>query len=648
MTVTAFIARSFDPVDVERIQPILKFLGTFSKAGFICDEAEPAEVESVSVKVRRMIDEKDAFVGLFTRKYPVYALDSGLRDAVSLACGKLQPQKWSAPPWVLQESGYAIGGRKKLILLREKGVDIPGLQGDLEYVPFDSDNPSAVFSKLSEMINDLLAKAAGREVRTEVVDRPEQAEVKLEAPSPKQDQGSPSAEQGPPDVITHFIEMADAGKNRDLPGAYKAWQAGKALIAKGDADIDDLAWDCWYFRARYEAGEPDGLETLRKMRRENPGRHEPVIAIASLLAEAKEHDEAAKLFLEAARLGKDNEKAADLLAAARSLNELKRYEEGTAAVEEALSIETADARGDAIALLYELLKNSGEAYFAFARAEAALHDNPHLPLRFRLGLDYRRHGLNELALHHFKFLYKQNPSEASSLHNLALLYSDCELPITSVSHYKQSFKLGETLSAANLGFKLLDAGMAAEATDLIKEAMAIEPHDKRVEACLADISQRPQDESNKESELLQAASSDKGFLVLMGLALQAKPPAISGRWRFPFGEMTLVLEDKTLTGQAEITKPGALVALASLMSPGAPREPERKRVERYSLTGKLQGAVCKFALTVSDPELLDFALYGGGDARSGFMVFAADGKSGTYIEVKDDKLTERHDVRRVA
>src|SRR5438876_9147894 len=77
MAITAFVARSFDARDEERIRPILNFLDTFRKAGFLCEEA-PAEVESVSAKVRKMIDAKDAFVGFFTKKYPVYSFRSNL------------------------------------------------------------------------------------------------------------------------------------------------------------------------------------------------------------------------------------------------------------------------------------------------------------------------------------------------------------------------------------------------------------------------------------------------------------------------------------------------------------------------------------------------------------------------------------------
>src|SRR6266851_3771308 len=78
--------------------------------------------------------------------------------------GKLTPAAWSAPPWVLQESGYALKGNKALVLFREMDVEIPGLQGDLEYIPFDPRNPTLALQRASEMINGLIAKAGGNRV----------------------------------------------------------------------------------------------------------------------------------------------------------------------------------------------------------------------------------------------------------------------------------------------------------------------------------------------------------------------------------------------------------------------------------------------------------------------------------------------------
>jgi tetratricopeptide (TPR) repeat protein len=645
MAITAFVARSFDRTDEERIRPILNFLETFRKAGFLWEEAEAAEVESVSVKVRKMIDAKDAFVGFFTKKYPVYQFGSNFRNAISLARGRLRPEKWSAPAWVLQESGYAISARKKLILLREDDVDIPGLQGDLEYIPFDPRNPSAIFSKLSEMINDLLAKAAGREIKMEITERPEQAEAKREPPESKQDEKLSGTEEQAPDMIAHFLDMRRAADQRDYSAMDDAYGAGKTLIAEGE-DFDPIFWDCLYFENRYDAGAPDGLDALRRIHAENPQHREPIVAIARLLMSAGEHDEAARLFLEASGLQENNARTTDLADAARELNEVERYEDGIKAAEECLSVATGDVKRDAISILYRLLKNSGETYFAFATAEAALHDNPLLRLRFDLGLDYRRHGLKELGLHHFKFLHERDPSDAGALHNFALLHQDCEMRITSVSCYKKAIALGETLSAANLGFIYLDAGIADEAKALVEKAMSSEQHEARVEECLAQIPLRTDNEETKRSELLSAAGSKKDFLASMGMALQRPVADVDGPWRFPFGEMILARQDAELTGTATVSRDEGLLSLASLVvaSPLEPSEQGGTRIERYLLSGIFKGAVCKFSITVSEPGqrgLRGIGMLGGRSTRTGFIIFAADGKSGTYAELADDKLGSR-------
>jgi hypothetical protein len=180
--VNAFVARSFAPQDDARILPVLDFLDTFRKAGFFWETAEPPEVESISVKVRRMIDDRRVFIGFLTKRYPVYRFDSKSHGIWQILSGDVKPSIWSAPAWVLQESGYALHGKKDLILLRDPGVEVFCLQGDLEYIPFDPDNPAAIFSKLSGMINGLLAKAAGVEVSVTLVERDQQAELAIEQP----------------------------------------------------------------------------------------------------------------------------------------------------------------------------------------------------------------------------------------------------------------------------------------------------------------------------------------------------------------------------------------------------------------------------------------------------------------------------------
>ncbi len=650
MILTAFVAQSFDPKDQERIRPIMDFLNRFRKAGFLCETAEAAEVESVSQKVRKMIDEKDAFIGFFTRKHPVYKFTSA-RDVFYTALNKT-PELWTAPAWVLQESGYAISAKKKLILLREEGVEIPGLQGDLEYIPFDHRNPAIVFSKLSDMIIDLLAKASGREIKQIMLEKHEQEQVQAAV--------EPAVPESKPEIPTdtektnltmYLFQMLEAMDKADLEGLYEAYQAGTKLIAKGGTDTDQISWDCYYYESRFQAGVADGLEKLRAIRSENPKRPEPSNAIARRLYDAKEYEEAAQLFLEAAGLSPGAAMVDDLVDAAKAFKELRRYEEGKAAIYKALAVATGDARREAISVLYHLLKDSGKKYLAYATAEAAIHDNPKFSLRFTLALDYHRSDLNSLGLYHFKFLHEHDKNDSAALHNLALLYKDCELPICSVEHYKKAFEMKETLSAANLGFMYLDAGMTDEAKLLIGKAMDIEPHEARVDACFAEITQRTGEERKQETKLLDEANAERAFFVKMGLGLQTIISSVDGRWRFPFGEMVLTLTLDSINGTAEIEKKDPARLGRALFGMPKPSDSKEKKIDKYTIEGKLHGSLCEFDLTVedlSDPYPGVRSILGGSPKREGYILFAANGQSGLYAEIADNKIGKQETITKLS
>ena len=186
---------------------------------------------------------------------------------------------------------------------------------------------------------------------------------------------------------------------------------------------------------------------------------------------------------------------------------------------------------------------------------------------------------------HFKFLHERNNEDASSLHNLALMYSDCKLPITSVNHYKLAVSMGSTLSAANLGFMCLDAGMAEQAKVVIDEAMKVEKHETRVEKCLAEIAERRDLEKEKETELLEKAGTSRSFLINMGQALMMAAPLVDGQWKFPFGEMPLSLASNRITGMVDIKSQVSGFGLLF----GTPGE-KVFRTDRHALSGVMTGS----------------------------------------------------------
>lgn len=653
----AFIARSFSPTDEERLRPILGFLDTFKSVGFVCQSAEAAEVESVSAKVRRLIDESDVFIGFFTRRYPVYDFSLGVRAALKVVRGALAPKVWSAPAWVLQESGYALQrlGERRLILLREPDVEVFGLQGDLEYIPFVPERSSEVQSKLNEMILGLVAEAAGTEVKIVVSQREEERvlatvaapEAQIELPNVEAPKGD---EIGQPQLTDHFLAMFDASESRDLGKLSQAWNAGMELIELGKAkDIDRVAWDCYYQECRFEAGVADGLDALRYLQKENPARFEPVSTVARCLYRSKEYEESAVLYLKAAELS--DSKAPYFVSAARAFNELKRYAEGIDAAHSALSRAAGETKEEALRVLYRLMRESGETFFAYAVAESALHENPRLNVRFTVALEYQRDEINTLALHHFKFLFDNDQNDSSSLHNLALVCADSKLPILSVGRYKEAFDKGETLSAANLGYMYLDCGMHEEANAVIQNAMRLEGHDARVEKCLAEIIQRKQNEQAKETDLLSTAAQERELFIQMGNALLRPAPTIDGLWRFPFGDIPLLLAAGVVSGSTQI-KSSVESGWGALLGEPAARV---EKINEHTLKAKLSGSVCKFEHTVIDvtersrpaAQIFSSILTPTPTSSWGFIIFSSNGESALYIELKEGKLGKHQSIARV-
>ena len=63
---------------------------------------------------------------------------------------------WKTSDWIIQEIGLAMGRDCKLILLVESGVRPPGgLQGVVEYIPFERSAPEKTFPKLAQMISNI-------------------------------------------------------------------------------------------------------------------------------------------------------------------------------------------------------------------------------------------------------------------------------------------------------------------------------------------------------------------------------------------------------------------------------------------------------------------------------------------------------------
>jgi hypothetical protein len=133
---SVFIGQSFSPTDANVNSAVARLVEAY---GFPVLTGEKPKADTVSKKVRERIEAASVFLGVFTR-----------RDRIK---GR---QEWTTSSWVIDEKAYALAKGKKLILLRESGVQsIGGIQGDYEYVEFIRENMVEVLIRLVQVLRSL-------------------------------------------------------------------------------------------------------------------------------------------------------------------------------------------------------------------------------------------------------------------------------------------------------------------------------------------------------------------------------------------------------------------------------------------------------------------------------------------------------------
>ncbi len=129
---TAFVGQSFMATDAQVNSVVADLL---SALGVAVVTGEKPKADSISEKVKALIEGQEIFVGMFTR-----------RDKIA------RKAEWTTSPWVIDEKAYAVGRKKRLILLKELGVgSIGGIQGDYEFIEFSRDAIGAMSVRLIQL-----------------------------------------------------------------------------------------------------------------------------------------------------------------------------------------------------------------------------------------------------------------------------------------------------------------------------------------------------------------------------------------------------------------------------------------------------------------------------------------------------------------
>ena len=624
--VKAFIARSFAESDEQRLGPLLELLRTFEKLGFVCESAKPAEANAISEKVQRLIRDSKVFIGMFTRKYPV---------ANAGGAGGGETQLWTAPSWVLQESGFALAVGCKLLFFVEHGVELPELAGDLEVIYYDHTKPDLAFKRANEMIFKIISENLALNVEPVIRQgaQPPPAEQSVE-----QDQ-KPDV----PDLVVYLDQIFEGLNKGDIGVAWKGYTGGLEHVKRDEPQFETL-WKAFYHRERALHGYPEGQSELEALEAEHPESHEPPAALALCRRQFDDPSGAADAFKRAARKAPAETKVSYLLNAAECEEQAKSLPAARNTLVEALELASPQQRFDVLSKLYENAKLSDRKYDAFAIGERSLHENgAQVDLRFKLAYDYADSDFGDLAAYHYGTLLDQRGSLAVAMNNLALVFGSLGLPIMSVELFKKAFEAGNTLAAGNLAFRYINNGMIDEAQTIVDQALKASESDAMVTDALAAIRRGRGEESKKHAAVLSEAQEKRDFFMAMGEAILSKQAAtVEGKWDFLSVEIDLRNEADILKGAG--VKPIYPDGLEAVLFDHDRNVPFKSEI--FEVEGSLAGRVGHFKMS----SVVQYVSggpspYDRGTQKEGYLVFARDGKTAKVLET--EPKIELHEITRV-
>ena len=114
--------------------------------------------------------------------------------------------------------------------------------------------------------------------------------------------------------------------------------------------------------------------------------------------------------------------------------------------------------------------------------------------------------------------------DPAALNNIAVAYSQLDMPILAAKFYKKAIEKKETLAAANLAYKYMNAGFDEEASKILEEARKSDKIDPKVGEAISDIEKKRQNESKIEEKAIKKANEQQKFMLRFAEAYFVKLP----------------------------------------------------------------------------------------------------------------------------
>ena len=588
---TAFVGHSFSEADESIVASIIKMLNETKQnlnGKFDFETARNAEAKGIAEKVFEKMEDKDLFIGVCTSRERVIDLSAWTRSISSFGFRFISSKQseMKASDWVIQESAYALGKGLRVILLIENGVrPIQGLLRDAEYIPFSRENPSSILPSLTSALMNILSGADRRAMKSPEPSKSKSVDIITD------NEGYPRRDMDSWDLDDFKEEIREALAVSDHDRLEETLREFK--VRKESREAESVYLQSYRLFWEQLFSDKPKIQELKQLVESHPGNGGARFYYALALRSQNEielYAQELELVKRSEIISEPREDAVFFLIDAYC--ELKDLDKAKSVLGEARQIAKADSTyiSRYSQSVKEVSKLEGLEYLDLAAAEYALINSPSSEsIRFDLAYKYSNSVNEKLALFHYKKLVKYR-NEDVDWNNLGVSQSSLKLPILSIRSYERSKQLGGTLAVSNLAYSYLDAGfheLAMKECEMAKQLPSCHP---RLYEALAAAMKRPDDEREKEKEILEETSEFREFMRNVGAAT-TRELSVTKKLDFSYkgGEVSFRIEGSKVFVKGRYVRRKAL-GLAGLLISSDDESKNRSEMVRVDGVGSIFGS----------------------------------------------------------
>lgn len=595
-TINAFVGHSFEECDRELVDTFLKYFNSLHQflPQFSWENAEFADVKNLEDKVMEKMENKNLFIGICTKKEFVIKQNllskTIFRNYLKSDAKNFQSK---TSDWILQEIGFAFGRGMNILLLKENGLrDCGGIQGNLEYIEFNRNEPSKCFDKILQAIGQINSNSISEKCFTD--NRVENVK-------------SQNNEFNNIYEIIHEKNMNDWNYDDYKSNIMRA-------IHDSDLEKEDLINSKFYDstlisneenKANWEAEKcfyknifknEDSLTKLLDLQKEYPTNQKVLFYLGLTYREYGKLSIAGDYYLKAATTIQNTIISFVQMAALcfYKSNETIKFKETEKII---LNYKGNDSQK--YICLFELYKDIAEIegnsikYTAFSEGLLDLKPNDD-DIRFNLAYKYCDIDEDEYGVYHYEKLKHSNYS-TNVPNNLGASYRDLKLNYYSVQAYKEAILKENTLSMRNLSHIYIDAGFLDEAKDLCDKAIKYVDYDYRVGDAITKIQEVKNEENEKREKILHSVHERINFYIKYSNAcLKTYKIDIEGKWKYKEHILIVTVSNKEFEGNCDYEE--EVFQLSSLFDTSLPKK--TNRIVKTRFTGKITGLGIHFNMSV--------------------------------------------------